>query len=1057
MSNNIYTIPPGRPFLRTLATAILNGHLPQPGGPKPTPISLSHYTLLLPTRRATRALQEAFLAAADGAALLLPKIRPIGEGIEDLTLLAGAAGLSDLGPDSADIPPAISELQRRLILTELVMQWSRAMRAPATGIDVYAAAGANTPAQAVKLATELARLMDMVETENVSLAGLDKLVPEDFSEHWNKTLEFLKIIVEMWPAYLAASGHLSPMGRRTRVLLAEAVRMAAVPPSGPVIVAGVTGSIPAAAEVMKVVAALPNGAIVLPGLDQQLDDESFATARDKHAEHPQFGLAKLLDMLSVGRSNVRELSPGALTPSRGFRARLVTEAMRPAESTDRWHDLAKTSDPAEVKAALAGVHLLEAPTAQDEAEAIALILRHTVETPGKTAALVSPDRMLSRRVIVRLASWGVTVDDSAGRPFGKTVPGAFLDLVIDAAAQNFAPAPLMALLKHPLTRLGLSARDIRRAARYLELAAFRTTYLGRGLDGVETALEIAAREAAGDSDVSVRRPRALQRLWTEDWTAAHDLVVRLKEAFAPWNAQVDAGEPVPLQDLAAAHVNVAEAMARLPAEPATEVRKGDPASTDETKALRNPLWDTEAGEAAQKLFTGLMDPDMRAPALATNDYPEFYRSLIAGESVRSRQPVHPRISIWGPFESRLQQPDIVILGSLNDGTWPESADPGPWLNRPIRLALGLPSPEEKIGYAAHDFSMLLGAERVYMTRALKRDGVPTVPSRWLMRIQALLAGLGAQDALKTDQPWLAWARSRDTFGKATPVAAPAPRPPVAMRPRALAVTQIERWLANPYAIFAAHVLQLEALPELGQQPGPQLRGAIIHDALSRFAKRYPETLPDDPGAALLREAEAVLQTYAANPRVAAFWRPRFQRFAAWFGETEPTRRIGVQKVIAEITGRTIISAPFASFTLRARADRIDISATGLTLIDYKTGQVPAAIAVESGRSPQLPLEALIASDNGFADIPLVPVTKLTYIRATGGEPPGKEIALKLDNLAATIERAKVGLENLVAVYDNPDTPYRALRRASFKQAYSFDDYAHLARVAEWSGGEDGED
>jgi ATP-dependent helicase/nuclease subunit B len=1049
---NIYTIPPGRPFLQTLASAILNGDLPHPGGPKPTPISLSGMTLLLPTRRATRALQEAFLAVSGGAALLLPKIRPIGDGAEDLSLLAGAAGLAELGPDSAEIPPAISELQRRLVLTELVMQWSRAMRAPAAGLDVYAAAGANTPAQAAKLATELARLLDMVETENVSLAGLDQLVPEDYSEHWNKTLEFLKIIVEMWPAYLAASGTLSPMDRRTRVLLAEAQRMTAVPPLGPVIVAGVTGSIPAAAEVMKVVAALPLGAIVLPGLDQQLDDVSFASARDKHPEHPQFGLAKLLGMLGVARADVRELSLSPVAPAQRVRAQLVTEAMRPTESTDRWHTLGQTMVPADVSAALAGVHLLDAATAQDEAEAIALILRHTVETPGLTAALVSPDRMLARRVIVRLASWGVTVDDSAGRPFGKTVPGAFLDLVIEAAAQNFAPAALMALLKHPLTRLGLSARDVRRAARYLELGAFRTTYLGRGLDGVAAALEIGARESAGDSDVSVRRPRAVQRLWTEDWTAAHDLVTRLQAAYAPWTVLVEADEAVSLQGLAAAHVAVAEQMARRP-----EIAVADaPVGDDLSRAVRNPIWEGEAGDAAQKLFTGLMDPDMRAPSLATTDYADFYRGLIAGESVRSRQPVHPRISIWGPFESRLQQPDIVILGSLNDGTWPDAADPGPWLNRPMRARLGLPSPEEKIGYAAHDFSMLLGAERVYMTRALKRDGVPTVPSRWLMRIQALLGGLNATDALKTDQPWLAWARARDTFGKATPIVAPAPRPPVALRPRALAVTQIERWLANPYAIFAAHVLQLEALPALGEAPGARLRGAIIHDALGRFAQRYPTELPADVAGALLHEAEAVLQTYAANPRVAAFWRPRFQRFADWFGETEPARRVGIQKVVAEITGRTIIAAPFAPFTLRARADRIDIAADSLTIIDYKTGQAPSATAVDSGRSPQLPLEALIAGANGFADIPVVPVRALTYIRATGGDPPGKEIVLKFDDLAAVIARAKSGLETLVALYDDPATPYRALRRASLGQAYTFDDYAHLARVAEWSGGADDE-
>jgi ATP-dependent helicase/nuclease subunit B len=1053
MSPNIYTVPPGLPFLRTLADAMLAGHLPQPGGSKPSPITLAGYTLLLPTRRATRALQEAFLAASGGKALLMPKIRPIGEGVEELTLLAGAAGLGDLGPDSADIPPAMSELQRRLVLTELVLQWSRALRQPsddpAAFLDDAVAAGANTPAQAAKLATELARLMDMVETEGASLDGLDKLVPEDFSEHWKKTLAFLEIVVSIWPQYLAAHERLSPMDRRNRVLRLEAARLTAMPPKGPIIVAGVTGSIPAAAELMKVVAGLPNGAIVLPGLDQAIDDESFGLVAKQHPDHPQYGLAKLLASLGIGRRDVGVL--GEL-PRRGYaRAAMLGEALRPAATTDRWHDLARAMSADDAVAALEGVHMIVTPTAQDEAEVAALILRKAIETPGRTAALVSPDRLLARRVGVRLAAMGVQVDDSAGRPFGKTVSGAFLDLAIEATAQDFAPAATMALLKHPLTRLGMSARDIRRAARYLELGAFRALYLGRGLDGIELALERAAQEAVGDSDVSVPRSRAVRRMWEADWQAARALVAKLKEAYAPWLSLCDAGGAQPLQALAKAHVDVAEALARLPDESDAEASADD---VPDDKKQNQPLWDGEAGLAAQTFFTGLLDPDLRAPALDPSDYADFYRGLIAGENVRPRHALHPRVFIWGPFEARLQQPDIVVLGSLNDGTWPEAADPGPWLNRPMRSQLGLPSPEERIGAMAHDFTQLLGAETVYLTRAEKIGGVPTVPSRWLMRLSALLDGLKAPHALATDEPWLAWAKAREIAGKGSPVSAPAPCPAVKLRPRKLSVTAIERWLANPYAIFAQHVLELEALPELGMPPDARLRGAIIHDALSRFAKRYPDALPADIAAELSREAAGVLETFAAHPRIAAFWRPRFDRFAAWFGETEPSRRVGVTKVVSEITGKHVMPAPFAPFTLTARADRFDIGESGLAIYDYKTGTPPSGKAVESGQSPQLLLEALIARVNGFGTVPPLPVKQLTYIRATGGEPPGKETSLKIENLDALVDRTATGLEALIAAYDDIRTPYRALRRASLKTAYTFDDFAHLARVAEWSGGED---
>lgn len=1043
----IYTVSPGRPFLRTLAEAILAGDLPAPGGAPPDPISLASYALMLPTRRATRALQEAFLAASGGAALLLPAIRPIAEGQEDLSLVASAADPDRLGSESADIPPAISEIQRRLVLTELVMKWSDAMRDGDDAIAPVAEAGASTPAQAAHLAQELARLMDLVETENVSLDALSTLVPADFAEHWGKTLDFLKIAVEMWPAYLKETGLLSSVDRRNRVILSEAKRLAAMPPAGPVIVAGVTGSVPATAELMKAVARLPNGAIVLPGLDTTLDDDAWRLVAH-HPEHPQFNLARLIGALGVDRRDIVELK-GRTVPLavKAARNRLISEAMRPAESTAHWHAFAEAVDPAPLRDGLDGVHLIEAPTAQDEAEAIALILRHAVETPGRTAALVSPDRLLARRVGVRLAAWGILVDDSAGRPFAKTVPGAFLDLVLDTIEQDFAPAPLMALLKHPLARLGLPVSDIRRAARFLELTAFRTIYLGRGLDGVDAALERAAREAVGDSDLIQRRHRSVRRLWEADWQKARDLVARMRTCFAPWLA-LTSSSPIPLRDLARAHVATAEALAALP----------PPAAPDtESEAVPIPLWQGEAGETAQQFFTALLDETLRAPNLAAADYPEFYRSLVAGEAVRPRVPVHPRISIWGPFEARLQQPDVVILGSLNEGTWPEAADPGPWLNRPMRAALKLPAPEEKICHAAHDFVSLTGADAVYLTRAMKVAGVPTVPSRWLMRLTALLDGLGLRSALEPDQPWLAWARARNLTPAIPPLQPPAPVPPVALRPRQLSVTEVERWIANPYAIYARRVLGLEALPPLGQEPDAALKGTIIHAALGRFAARHPLSLPADIERALLAEALAVLTDYTGHPRVAAFWLPRFERFAAWFAETESERRAGLLKVAAEVNGRHIMSGPAGPFALTARADRVDVMPGGLRLIDYKTGNPPNAAKIARGVSPQLALEAAIAAADGFANIPPAPVTALGIIQVTGGEPPGKHHTFDKLDIAAAAANAREGLAALIALYDQASTPYAAKRRSAFKSAYDYDEYAHLARVAEWTGAEVGDE
>jgi ATP-dependent helicase/nuclease subunit B len=997
-------------------------------------LDLPTYTILLPTRRSARALQEAFLAASGGRAMLLPRIRPIAEGDDAGTLLDGLAASDAPATSDVDIPPAVSELERRLVMTELVMRWSAAMRRGGDPMAPVVAAGASTPAQAAALAGELASMMDAVETENVRLDGLAGLMPEQFSEHWQKTLHFLEIAISMWPGHLAERGLLSPADRRNRVILAEAERLRTRPPDGPVIVAGVTGSIPATAELMRAVAALDQGAIVLPGLDPHLDDSGWITIIANNPEHPQFGLAKLLRELGVERADVAALE--SAEPGSVVRARLVSEAMRPAATTSAWREFIADADGAELRDALAGVSRLVAPTEQDEAEAIALILRAAAEVPGRTAALVTPDRLLARRVAIRLEGLGIRIDDSAGRPLAKTVPGAFLALVLEAVRSAFAPADTMALLKHPLTRLGLKAFDVRRAARALEIAVLRRTYLGRGLDGLAAGLARAEQDRLGDA----RTTRAAARLWDEDMALAHDLLTRLGTATAPLMEAFESGAATSLKALAGAHVAAAEAVAVLPA-------------PDEAP----PLWEGEAGAAATTFFAGLLDPTLPDIDIAPADYPELYRGLIVGVNVRPRVPVHPHLSIWGPFEARLQQPDVIVLGGLNEGTWPEAADPGPWLNRPMRKALGLPQPEEKIGYAAHDFTQLLGAREVILTRAAKVDGVPTVASRWLLRLDALLAGLGLADALEPDKPWLAWASARDAVDRRDPIRAPEPRPPIELRPRKLSVSDVETWIANPYAVFAGKILGLEPLPLLGGEPDASLRGALVHEALSRFGRKHPASLPENIEGELMALARAVLADYAAHPRIRAFWLPRLQRFAGWFAATEAGRRAGIASTLTEIDGRHVVSAPAGPFTLTARADRIDVAAGGLVITDYKTMRGIDALArrAAKGEAPQLPLEAAIARAGGFAHVDERRVTRLRYISASGAEPPGEEAVIateSLDVLAGDVERA---LARLVADFDRVETPYRAVRRARF--SYDFDAYAHLARVAEWASREGGEE
>jgi ATP-dependent helicase/nuclease subunit B len=993
-------------------------------------MELADVTLLLPTRRATRALQEAFLKASGGTSLLLPRMRPIiGAMEEDLGALAGA---DDLATDATgELRPAISDIGRQLALAKLIIAWSDAERRAGgaeSDLAPYATAGSRTPAQAARLARELARLMDAMEIEDVDPARMQSLVPEAFAEHWERTLAFLRIVTEHWPAHLGDHGLISKMQHDKQLLLEQARRLREKPPAAPVIVAGVMSSAPVVTELLSAVAALPNGALVLPGLDQELDEESWNAVLPAHPEHPQFGMRKLLAALGVERRDVQPLPGPTLTKTQAARTALVSEAMRPARTTQRWHRFTAGAKSRETAQALGGLAVLEAPSAEDEAEAIALILRGVVETPGRTAALVSPDRLLARRVAARLAAWDLCVEDSAGQPLAKTPVGAFLDLVIEAVATEFAPLALMALLKHPLCHLGLAADELRKGRRTLELAAFRTAYFGQGIEGAAAALE----QAQSDMRSGNRRHQAVRKLTPGDWKAARKLVRTLGKVFKPLETLFASPDTSSLHTLVAAHVAAAEALAMADA-----------------GAQNGSLWQGAAGEEASRFLAALLDAETVAPDIKAADYADFYRSLVGELTVRPRGPAHPRISIWETYESRLQQLDVVILGSLNEGTWPQAADPGPWLNRSMRQALAMPAPEERIGDAAHIFTSLLGIGQVYLTRAAKIDGVPTVPSRWLLRLQALLSGLGL--AAAPDQPWLAWARQRNALaGAPRPVGAPEPRPALALRPRQLSATTIERWIANPYAVFAQRILGLEPLPFLGRRPDAALRGQIVHDALGRFAQRFPDRLPEDIRAELISLAQARLQELTGAPRVAAFWAPRFARFAAWFAETEHGRRQGVHTTVAEVEGAIVVAGPAGAFTLKARADRIDIGDGGIVIADYKTGGNLKDLASRAmqGEAPQLPLEAAIAVAGGFTGLASPHVLALRYISASGGEPPGQQCPIKTDNIAALAGEAREGLERLIAAFDNEATPYRAMRRARF--TYRYDDYAHLARVAEWS-------
>jgi ATP-dependent helicase/nuclease subunit B len=1029
----IFTIPAAVDFLPTLVRALIGGEL-VPGFAPRDPLELAPAIIYLPTRRACRLAREAFLDALGSDAAILPRIVPIGDIDDDEFIFADLAGTTGV----LDLPPTIGGLERRALLAQLILKWAAA---PAVRTGEGAPLVAHSPAAALALADDLARLMDDMTTRQVSWDALDGLVPEALDIYWQRALEFLKIARTAWPAVLDERRAIEPAERRDRLIAAEAKRLATVQ-DGPVIVAGSTGSMPTTAKLIETIARLPHGAAVLPGLDTQLDEKSWRLLAGENGAHPlsghpQFAMQALLARMELQRSDVRVLS----APSPHNREILVSEALRPADTTDLWQQhLGRPGIADQLSNALHGVSVIEAANADEEALAIAVALRETLETPGKTAALVTPDRALARRVVAALGRWHVVADDSGGDPLGAMPAGIFARLAADVVFGGLQPVPLLALLKHPLLRLGEEHVEWSAAIAALERAVLRGPRPRAGSAALAAALRSARSEwdklqRGEPSEIYHDDPRAA--LTVEDLDAAANLVDALAAALAPLE-QLASRRTLPFGQIAAAHANTIAALS------ANSISGDD-------------------GMALAAMFEEIAAlPENADLAIVTAEYADLFESAAASRIVRRPGAPGARVRIYGLLEARLTHTDRVVLGGLVEGAWPPETRNDPWLNRPMRHRLGLDLPERRVGLAAHDFAQLLGAREVVLTRAAKLSGAPTIASRFVQRLAAV-SGTRWNDAVARGGRYLEAARALDRPENPTQaMARPAPRPPRNTRPMSLSVTEIETWLRDPYSIYAKHLLRLQPLDAIDEPPGVRDRGTMIHGAVGAFADAYKDKLPADVTATLVEFGEKYFAPLKDHPEARAFWWPRFLRIAQWFAGFEAERRANISKLDAEISGALTVAAGDRMFTLRARADRIEHLKDGsYALLDYKTGALPSAPQVRAGFSPQLTLEGAILRAGGFAGIPAgASIAEFVYVGLRGDEPAGieKDISWKDSTPDAEADAALRRLTELVGKFENAAQPYLSRVSPMFVRRGG-GDYDHLARVKEWSltgGADDGD-
>ncbi len=1027
MAPRIFTIAPGVPFLATFVAALLDGEIVEGVSRSISPIDLARISIFTPTRRAARALAVEFALKLDRPAALLPRILPLGalDEIESAALLApDAEGSFD------DSGPAIDEIDRRLALAELILAWTRALEGALTS---SAGAGLAEPAlvtpsavNACALAKELGALIDEFMIEGVEPESISRCVDESFDRYWAITRDFLDIALRQWPAVLKERGLVDRTARAKTLLETQIRTIQAETHTLPVIALGSTGSNPTTARLLAAIAQKPLGAVILPGLDRDLDEEGWRHIGEAIGDkgepaftHPQSMLKRLLRQLGVERAEVKAL--GAAPPQLVTRRRFLSQALRPADTTQMWRRFRENID-ASFPAALAGVSVLEAPDENQEALALALFMREALETQERTAALITPDRKLARRVCAELLRFGIEVDDSGGAPLATTSIGSLARRLAAVTADGASCLDAASLLGHPQTRLGLAREAIDAILPFADAAVLRVV-----AESGETFVTRAAR--AREMARALNAHPLAKRLNEAQWTAIEDLFARLDAVLAP--------------------------LATLPHRSTLATRVDALARALETATAGDGSYDLEGAEELLALFDRLIAAGEGLEFDATG-FAVFLDALLFEATVRGPRRTHPRLKILGPLEARLMEADLVLLAGLDEGVWPPQAETGAFLNRAMREALELTPPERRIGQSAHDFEMALGAPGVVLSHALKRDGSPTVASRFLTRLEAL-AGEDFAPCRARGDAMLSIARALDRPERIAPCKRPEPKPPVELRPKQLSVTRIEKLRRDPYSIYAERILNLAPLDPLDAERGVREIGTAVHEVLAKFVEAHPHgPLRNDAEALLLALAQGTFAPFLTDPDFRAFRWARLEDGLRQMLRFERRRRDVVTEIHVEEKGEWRFPLDDGTeFRLTAVADRIEVDAKGAAFVfDYKTGVPPTDKQVHVGFAPQLTLEAAMLEAGAFASVGRREVEKVAYVRVREGAEERWIKPKDKMSFRELVEEHKKQLLALLNQFREPNCPYPSRPFVAF--AAREGDYDHLARVKEWSregGGE----
>ncbi|WP_370931345.1 double-strand break repair protein AddB [Bartonella sp. DGB1] len=1007
----VFSIPFGVDFLSQLADSLINNEIIDGVGELfKDPIKVSDITIYLPTHRAVRQLKEIFIQKNIGGSSFLPNIRALTD-IDDNLIF-----FSDDQSEVLQLPPVIENQERLIELAKLIHHWY--INLPDTIKQLYGSKELFLPsnfADCILIARDLAEFLDLIQSYEIEWDNLENINLGLSSEWWNLTWEFLSIISKYFPAILAEKNRLDPIDWRLKLLELERKRLTTIGKNNIVIAAGFMSLFPALDRFLKDISCLPNGAVILPAMDNNLDDYSWEklnhTDTDNPAVfcHPQKSIYQLLTNLNMLRADVVEL--GLTSKQLLKRSKIVTEIFRPSDTTELWRDLDKTT----MNIAVNDIAMLEAPNETEEAAAISLILRELLEDPKKKVALVCNDINLIRYVAGHLRKFNVIADNAIGQYLSDSPQGIFVNLLLEFIFNQQKIIDFLALCKHPFFHLGEERSKIRPKIAILEIALFREYLWQNDLEKYIKYLE----EHLKNSDNEAER-------------ASLELLKKIYNIILPLINFVNNIEQKTIAEMTKITIQVVEELIK-----------------DSANNMEH-FYGNESGEEFISFFKKLL-LEKTTINIKSNEWGQVIAALWADIKVKPKSGGHPRLYIWDNLESRLQFVDAVVIAGMNETIWPSVVKNGSFLSRVMKMAINLPPPEQDIGIVAHDLQMLLATPQVYLTRSLRYKNEIKIASRWWQRLEAVVGENIAKQLKQKGDIYLYWVKQLNISEKIPRVLAPAPCPDVAVRPKDFSVTEIEILRDNPYAIYCKKILKLKPLPPLRQKFEARDRGILMHKIFAIFCENHHIIDKQQALSELLNIARIEFAKEDLPADLAFIWWDAFENiandFLSWHNE-QPNIKIFLEKQSKKV--------PIANtnVSLSCRVDRLDICNDNFAvIIDLKTGTSISMDKVGKLEYPQLLLEALIALQQGFPEVKIDKILDVVYLFwSVKGEFSVTSFVKKysIEQLQDTLAEVEQELIWLLNKYNDPNSVYLSYSRP--KNANYKNDYDHLARIDEWLEG-----